>query len=201
MMVVQYKIDILHVDRYLFGAEDPHWLVERAVESAINTRVASLPVDEVLTTAKDMIQQDAIRMAQAWLDAYGAGIDLQSGLLQTVSPPAPVLAAFTEVTDAKKDRDRIIDEAREYEGRILPEARAEADQRIQKAVGDYAKRVNLAQGEADRFLSVLAEYRQAKEVTRTRLYVEAMERILSSMKVVILDPQPGEAGSRITIVE
>ena len=199
MMVVQYKIR--DVQRYLFSIEQPHWFVERAVEAAMNMRVASLPVDDVLTTAKTEIQIDAIRIAQQWLDKYDTGLVLLGGNLQKVSPPVPVLAAFTEVTDAKKDAERKIDQAREYEGQVIPQARGQAQETISRAQGQYANRVNRAQGEAARFLSVLQEYRQARQVTRTRLYVEAMERILSQMSVVVLDPEEGQARSRITIVE
>lgn len=199
MMVVQYKIR--DVQPYLFSVEEPHWFVERAVEAAMNMRVASLPVDDVLTTAKTEIQIDAIRIAQQWLDQYDTGLVLLGGNLQKVSPPVPVLAAFNEVTDAKKDAERKIDQAREYEGQVIPQARGQAQETISRAQGDYANRVNRAQGQAARFLSVLQEYRQARQVTRTRLYVEAMERILSQMRLVVLDPEKGEARSRITIVE
>ena len=166
----------------------------------MNMRVASLPVDDVLTTAKSEIQIEAIRIAQQWLDEYDTGLVLLGGNLQKVSPPVPVLAAFTEVTDAKKDAERKIDQAREYDGRVIPRARGEAQETISRAEGFYADRVNRAQGEAGRFLSVLEEYRQARLITRTRLYVEAMERILSRMKLVILDAQQGQAPSKVTIV-
>ena len=199
MMVVQYKIR--DVQRFLFDTENPRWLVERAVESAVIQRVGSLPVDDVLTTAKNEIQIEAIALAQQWLDGYGAGIVLLGGNLQVVTPPVPVIAAFNEATDAKKDAERIVDQAREYEGRIIPQARGQAQEIISRAQGYQAERVNRAKGEAGRFLSVLKEYRQAKQITRTRLYVEAMERILSQAKLVILDAREGQAPAKITIVE
>ena len=119
MMVVQYKIS--DAVGYLFNAEDPHWLVERTVESVMNRQVASLKVDDVLTTAKGAIQVEAIASAQELLDAYGAGIVLLGGNLQAVDPPVPVMEAFKEVASAKKDRDRLIDEAHEYCSRVLPD--------------------------------------------------------------------------------
>ncbi len=199
MMVVQYKIR--DVERYLFATEEPRWLVERAVEVALNRRVGSQAVDDVLTTAKDEIQIDAVRTAQRWLDDYGAGVVLLGANLQVVSPPVPVLDAFKDVTDAKKDAERMADEAREYEGKIVPQARGDAQQIVSKAEGAYADRVKRAEGEAERFRSVLAEYRQAADITRTRLYVEAMEDILSRMKVIIVDRQAEQGSSKITIVE
>ena len=199
MMVVQYKIS--DPVAYLFNAEDPHWLVERTVESVMARQVASLKVDDVLTTAKGAIQVEAIASAQDLLNAYGAGIVLLGGNLQVVDPPVPVMESFKEVASAKKDRDRLIDEAHEYCSRVLPEANGRAQQMISRAHGFYADRVDRARGDADRFLSLLAEYRQAKDITRTRLYIETMERVFSKMDVVILDRMEGEGASKITIVE
>lgn len=199
MMVVQYKIR--DPAAYLFETEAPHWLVERTVESAMSRLVASHRVDDVLTTAKGTIEVEAVSVAQALLDAYGAGVVLLGGSLQVVDPPIPVMDAFTEVAGAKKDSERLIDEAREYESRILPAARGEAQRIISKAEGVYADRVNRASGEASRFRDVLAEYRLAKDITRTRLYVEAMERLFSKMNVVVLDRAGGEGRSNVTIVE
>jgi len=199
MMRVQYKTP--DPIAYLFNAEDPHWLVERTVESVVNRLVASLPVDDMLTTAKGRIQIDAITLAQQLLDEYQAGIVLDKGDLQVVDPPVPVQPAFNEVTDAKKDSERTIDQAREYVGSVLPEARGRAQQRISRAEGLSADRVDRARGDANRFLSMLTEYRQAKAITRARLYVDSMERVFSKMKVVIFDPADGEGDSRIHIVE
>jgi membrane protease subunit HflK len=198
-LVVQYKIRD-PVD-YLFRAEEPRWLVERAIETALNRRVACLPVDDVLTTAKGQIQVDALETAQDLLDRYESGIVLLGANLQIVTPPVPVISAFKEVASAKKDSERLIDEAREYEGQVLPEARGKAQQMINQAQGVYADRVNRARGDSSRFLSVLAEYQQAKQVTRTRLFVDAMERLFAKMKVIIVNRRnPGDT-SRVTIVD
>ncbi|MCK4659864.1 MAG: FtsH protease activity modulator HflK [Phycisphaerae bacterium] len=199
MMVVQYKIR--DPVAYLFNAEEPHWLVERAVESSIDRLVASLRVDDVLTSAKGEIQIKTVELAQELLDTYESGIVLWKGDLQVVDPPIPVMEAFKEVASAKKDSERKIDEAHEYQSRILPKARGEAQRLLSEAHAFHADRVSRAQGDADRFLSVLTEYRHAKGITRARLYVEFMERVFSKMHVVILDQADGESASRITIVD
>lgn len=199
MMVVQYKIR--DPVAWLFKTDQPHWLVERAVESTMNGLVASCKVDDVLTTAKGAIQVESITIAQELLNSYDAGIVLLGGNLQVVDPPVPVMEAFKDVASAKKDSERKIDEAHEYAGRILPQARGTAQQFISQAQGNYADRTNQAKGNANRFLSLLAEYRQAMEVTRTRLYVESMERIFSKMNVVVLDHMDGENASKLTVVE
>ena len=199
MMVVQYKIK--DPVTYLFGADEPNWLVERTVECATNQQIASLGVDEVLTTAKAQIQIDAIATAQAWLDRYDSGIALLGGNLQQVVPPVPVNDAFKEVTDAKKDSERVKDEARGYVNRIVPQARGEAQRIVSRAEGFYASRVNRARGDASRFESVLAEYRKAKDVTRTRLFVETMQEVFAQAKAVVLNTDSTTGPTRITIVD
>lgn len=200
MMVVQYKIR--DPVEYLFRVDEPRWLVERAVESAMNQYVARLPVDDVLTDAKNRIQLDTIDIAQKMLDdKYNAGIRLLGGNLQEVSPPVPVIDAFKDVASAKKDSERKIDEAREDAGRIILKATGEARQLISNAEGSAASRIDTARGDTARFLSLLEEYRKAKEVTRTRLYVDAMERILARTKVVILPDEEEAGASKLTVVE
>jgi len=198
MMVVQYKIR--EPKAFLFLAEEPHWLVERTVESAMNEYVARLSVDDVLTTAKSEMQVETIQRAQAMLDAYQAGVVLLGGNLQEVAPPLPVVEAFKEVASAKKDSERLLDEAREYESRVLPKVTGDAEQIVSQAEGYRAKRIDSAQGEAARFLSLLAEYSNAKEVTRMRLFIEAVERVMANARLVVLGAGQDNR-SRINVIE
>ena len=197
-MVVQYKVR--RAEEYLFRTEAPGRLVERVVEAAMNECVARLPVDEVLTTAKQQVQVEVIEAAQRLLDAGGAGVVLLGGNLQEVAPPASVIQAFKEVASAKKDAERAAEEAREYAEKTVKKSAGDAQTMIAKAEGYRARRVDTARGDAARFVSLLADYRGAESVTRTRLFVEAMERILMRAKVVILGDSDRTAGSRITIV-
>ncbi len=199
MMIAQYKIRAPVA--YLFEAEEPDWLVERAVECAVNQQIASLAVDDVLTTAKSQIQVEAIAAAQAWLDQYDSGITLLGGSLQQVVPPVPVMDAFKEVTDAKKDSDRAKDEARGYANRVIPQARGEAQRIVSRAEGSNASRVNQARGEASRFESILAEYRKATAITRTRLFVETMQQVFAQAKTVVLDTNTATGATRVVIVD
>lgn len=194
MMVVQYKLRN-PVD-YLFSAEQPDWLVERTVESALSAAVAWRRVDDILTSAKAEIQIEAIEEAQRRLDLYGAGIALLGGNLQVVSPPAPVIAAFNDVTAAKKDSESLVENARLYANQVVPGARGEAQEMVSRAQGEAELRVNEAKGEASRFESLLAEYRRDPQVTRRRLYLESVERVLARTDVVVT-----RNGSRITILE
>lgn len=197
-MIVQYKIR--DPAAFLFRAEAPHWLVERSVEAAVNEYVARLSVDDVLTTAKERIQIETIKQAQVLLDSYRAGLVLLGGNLQEVAPPPAVIEAFNEVASAKKDSERALDEAREYEGKAVARAGGEAQGVVSRAEGYRANRVGVAQGDAARFSSLLAEYRKARDVTRTRLYVEALERIFAAGKLVILGRDRSDR-AHVTIVE
>jgi membrane protease subunit HflK len=194
MMVVQYKLR--DPADYLFRAEQPEFLIERAVEAALSSSVSFRRVDDLLTGSKAEVQIEAIEDAQRLLDLYGAGVVLLGGNLQMVSPPAPVIAAFNDVTAAKKDAERQVEDARLYANQIVPGARGEAAQLVSGARGQADLRVNQARGEADRFQSLLAEYRRDPPVTRRRLYLETMERVLSRAEVVVVND-----ASRVTILD
>jgi modulator of FtsH protease HflK len=194
MMVVQYKLR--DPGQYLFGAEQPEFLVERAVESALSSAVSFRRVDDVLTGSKSEIQVEAVEEAQRLLDLYHSGIMLLGGNLQTVSPPAPVMAAFNDVTAAMKDAEKQVEDARLYANQTVPGARGEAAAMVGSARGQADLRVNQARGEADRFLSMLAEYRRDPSLTRRRLYLETMERVLARAEVMVVSD-----ASKVTILE
>ncbi|MEJ2720777.1 MAG: FtsH protease activity modulator HflK [bacterium] len=194
MMVVQYKIK--DPDKYLFQTSEPNLMIERAVESEMSSYIASIGVDDVLTTAKAEIEIHAVKAAQVLLDDYGAGVTLLTGNLQVVSPPVPVIEAFNDVARAKKDSERAIEDARMYANEVIPQARGDAQTVINKALGEYEMRVNKARGEAERFNGLLREYERNRDVTKTRLYLETMERVLKTTKVVIVDDS-----SKVTIIE
>ena len=194
MMVAQYRVTDLR--DYLFATSDPDGLIERTVESALAARIAGMRVDDVLTTAKAEIEIESVRAAQAELDGYGAGVRLLGGNLQTVSPPVPVLEAFNDVTRAKKDNERLIENARSYANEILPQARAEANEQVMQARATADARVRQSRGEAQRFTSLREEYERQPQLTRRRLYLETMERILDRAEVVVL-----EDGTRLNWIE
>jgi membrane protease subunit HflK len=194
MMVVQYKT--INADEYLFATSEPDWLIERAVESVMASYISSMPVDDVLTTAKAEIENRAVREAQELLNGYGAGVTLLTGNLQVVSPPVPVVEAFNDVARAKKDSERAVEDARVYANEVIPQAEGEAQSMIKAAEGSYEMRVNTARGKAGRFAGLLREYEEDREITKTRLYLEMIERILARTKVVIVDER-----SEVTIIE
>jgi membrane protease subunit HflK len=144
-------------------------------------------IDEVLTTGKAQIQQDAQILLQALLEQYKGGVQVAAVQLQDVSPPEAVAAAFKDVTNAKEDREKLINQAQSYRNDILPKAQGEAAQVVNQSKGYAQARLNRAQGEANRFVAVLREYNQAKDIISKRLYIETMEEILPNIEKIVID--------------
>jgi membrane protease subunit HflK len=151
-------------------------------------------IDEALTTGKAIIQQDAQDLLQRILDQYTAGVQVAAVQLQDVDPPDAVAAAFKDVTNAKEDREKLINQSQGYRNDIIPKAKGEAAQIVNQAKGYAQARLNRAQGEANRFTATLKEYNQAKEIISKRIYIETLEEILPHVDKVIID---GKTGDRV----
>jgi membrane protease subunit HflK len=149
-------------------------------------------IDEALTTGKAQIQQDAQILLQSLLDQYQGGVQIAAIQLQDVSPPEAVAAAFKDVTNAKEDREKLINQSQSYRNDILPKAQGEAAQVVNQSKGYAQARLNRAQGEANRFLATLKEYNQAKDIISKRIYIETMEEILPNMEKIIIDGKMGD---------
>ena len=184
--VVQYRIKDLRA--YLFNVTPPvEDLVRDVSREAIRAVVGKRQTDEVLTAARGPIEGETRERIQTVLDGYGAGIHIQSVQLQDVQPPESVKEAFAEVTSAEQDKARMLLEAGGYAAKVVPEARGVAAELLNQARGYKESHVLRAQGEADRFLALLTEYRKAPAVTRSRLYIETLEEILPQMEKVIME--------------
>jgi membrane protease subunit HflK len=188
--IVQYKIK--EAQQYLFQVADIHDTIGKAAEASMREIVGKSKIDEALTTGKAQIQQDAQVLLQSILDQYQAGVQVAAVQLQDVDPPEAVAAAFKDVTNAKEDREKLINQSQGYRNDILPKAKGEAAQMVNQAKGYAQARLNRAQGEANRFLATLKEYNQAKDIISKRLYIETMEEILPNIEKVILDGKGGE---------
>ena len=128
---------------------------------------------------------------QKTLDSYGAGVLVTQVQLQKVDPPAQVIDAFRDVQAARADQERLQNEAQAYANRIIPEARGEAERILQAAQGYRDQVIALAKGEADRFISVYDQYKKAPDVTRQRIFIETMEKVLGDTEKVIVDDKAG----------
>jgi membrane protease subunit HflK len=189
--VVQYRIRDLA--DWLFGirSEEREDVIRDAARATVRAVVARSPVDTVLTQRGPI--QDEIRMQlQALLDRYRAGVHVQSVQLQDVDPPAAVREAFADVTSAAQDRESAVLEAQGYADKVVPQARGRAEEALNQARAYREQRILEAQGQVATFQALLAEYQRAPAVTRERLYLETMERILPGMDKVIMEEGASE---------
>ncbi len=194
-IIVQYRI--LDPGKFLFNIRDPHVTVRVASEAALREVIGANTIDEALTVGKFAIQENTKRLLQQILDSYGSGLQIVAVQLQDVHPPDQVREAFRDVASAKEDKIRLINEAEGYRNAILPETRGRAAQIVNNAEAYMEEKILKAKGDADRFKSVLAEYEKAKDITRTRLYLETMEEILPGMDKFLLG---GDSGSVLPIL-
>jgi membrane protease subunit HflK len=176
---------------FLFNVKDPEVLTRRVAESAMREVVGRTPAEEIRTRGRVKAQEEVRDLIQKTLDYYKAGIYITSVQLEKADPPPQVLDAFEEVQRAEQDQDKFIREAERYSNRVLGEARGRASQILEEAKAYKARVVAEAQGEAQRFLQVLEEYRKAPEVTRKRIYLETLERIMARASKFILDGEKG----------
>jgi membrane protease subunit HflK len=189
---VQWKIS--DAGRYLFKIRDPESTVKIAAESAMREIIGQTDLQPALTEARGDVEAKTKRLLQQILTDYGAGIEITELKLQDVQPPPPVIDAFDDVQRSLQDRDRLRNEADAYRNDILPRARGEAQRTIQEAQAYKEKLVNEADGEAQRFVSVFEAYRQNPDVTRRRMYLETLQKVLSDTDKVILDKGAGGTG-------
>lgn len=183
--VVQYSI--ASPASYLFRASGVDQAVASAVEAAMERQISSRAVDEVLTTEKIAIQNTVLRTAQRLVDQLDLGVVLSTVNIRSVTPPAEAADAFRDVASARADAARIVNEAEGYGNDILPRARGEAQQMLASSHGYRASKIQQAQGDAARFERLAAEYRRNPEVTRSRLFLEAMEEVLPRLRKTIVD--------------
>jgi membrane protease subunit HflK len=197
-LAVQYRI--VDLGKFLFQVSDPGdpdrdarqgrpdgRTLKDATESALRQVVGQRGIDAPLIDDKSGVQESTKLLLQQILDEYQTGIEVQQVVLQRVRPPDPVRDAFDDVVRARVDKESRINEANAYEQEQVPVAKGQAQQTIQAASAFKEARVAQAKGEASKFLSVLNEYNKSKDVTRRRLYLEAMEKILPGITIFIVE--------------
>jgi len=176
---------------YLFNILAPEDTVKAAAESAMREVVGQTKLDDLLTTAREVVQDDTRILLQSILDGYGAGINIERVQLQKTEAPPPVIDAFNDVQRARQDQERLQNQAEAYRNRIVPTARGEAAGILEEAAAYRERVVKEAQGEASRFDQILATYQVAPDVTRRRLYIETLRDVLRGANKVILDEGAG----------
>ena len=191
-IIVQYQVS--DPAKFLFNVYDLEGrsgTIKDAAEVALRHVVGQRPIDDVLIGEKLQVETDIRQLLQQIIDGYDAGIRIIETKLQTVRPPQEVAAAFSDVVSAREDKDRFIKQADGYREDIIPKARGEAERIIRQAEGYKTERTERAHGDAERFLAVLREYQNARDVTRKRLYLETMEKILPGIRKFVIDSDTG----------
>jgi membrane protease subunit HflK len=175
--------------KYLFNIRDPIMAI-RDISESVNRRIVGNRSFDYVLQNREEVNKMAQEELQKILDEYESGIRVVNVRLQNVVPPDPVKGAFNEVNEAQQEKERLINEAQETYNRQIPQAKGEAERAINGARGFALERVNHAKGDVARFSAVLKEYRNAKEVTKQRLYLEAYQTILPNAKeIYIIDSE------------
>ncbi|MFA7555213.1 MAG: FtsH protease activity modulator HflK [Spongiibacteraceae bacterium] len=188
-LTVQYNI--ADPKAFVLKVKNPELSLQHATDSALRHVVGSSKLDEVVSTGREKIGIDVEVRLQEYLDIYGAGIQIVKVNIQEAKPPSEVKEAYDDVIRAREDQERVINEAQAYSNGIIPEARGRSQRIIEEANGYKAKVIVEATGEARRFESLLTEFHKAPEVTRERLYLDAVESVMSNSSKVLVDIEGG----------
>ncbi len=184
-MTVQYVIT--DARDYFLEVEDPEISLQHAAESAIRHVVGSSTMDNAITTGRDQIAQDTMIRLQDYMDLYGTGVTIRQVNIEQSLPPQQVRDAFDDVIKAREDNQSFQNQARAYANQVVPESRGQARRQIEEANAYKERVIAQAEGEARRFEQLLVEYQKAPEVTRERLYIDALQQVMSSVSKVMID--------------
>jgi membrane protease subunit HflK len=180
---------IKNASNYLFNLEKPEDLIRDATRTSLRQVVGEMGIDSILTTARANILEKTMALTQTSLDRWDSGVHLVGVQLLQADPPPEVMEAFRDVASAREDRETYVNEAYGYLNSIVPEARGKAEKDVMEAQGFSAEQVNRANGDASRFLLQHGEHQKARKVTETRIYIEAMEKILPSVEKILINPE------------
>ncbi|WP_303723089.1 FtsH protease activity modulator HflK [Malonomonas rubra] len=188
--IVQFQVS--DPFKYIFKIQDPVGTIRDICEAMVRKAIGNANVTQVLTTERAALAGEIQQNLQQTLNQYDIGVRIVTVKFQDVTPPDPVKDAFNEVNEAEQQKESLIFQAREQFNREVPRARGEAKRALQEAEGYAVERINKAQGETNRFLALLAEYKKAPEVTRRRIHLETMEVILPRLEeTYIMDDNNG----------
>jgi len=182
--IVQFRIN--DPVMFLFNVRNVTETLRDMSESTMQEVVGDRSVDEVIVLNRKDIADQATQILQDKMDFYNSGIEIVTINLQNVNPPDPVKPAFNDVNSAKQERERIVNDAWQQYNSVIPEARGKAKRTIEEAEGYAINRKNRASGDANRFLKILAQYKTAKTVTRERMYLETMQKIMPKLEHVYI---------------
>jgi modulator of FtsH protease HflK len=190
-MIVQYRVS--DPSKYLFQLKDPDEALRATAEVALRSMVGRTSIDDVITTGRETVQAETRAWLQKLMDNYQSGLSVTEVKLQAVDAPDEVKEAFHDVVRAREEKEKLINQAKGYAADQLPKARGKARSIVREAEGYREQRVLEANGDAAKFESQYAEYKKAESVTRQRLYLETMERVLGGVdQKTLVDAQVGK---------
>lgn len=189
--VVQYRVTDPY--NYLFKIRNAEQTLRDISESAMRQIVGDRTVNEVLTVGRAEVSLEAQKLIQKMADEYESGLRIEQVVLQDINPPDPVKPSFNDVNEAQQEKETLINQAKSDYNKVIPRAEGQAEETIQRAEGYAIDRVNRAEGEASRFDQLYREYMKAPEVTKRRIYLETMEKILPEMGNKIVTDQNGNS--------
>lgn len=188
-LTVQY--DIKSARDFTLNVKNPETSLKQATDSAIRHVVGSSKLDYVLSTGREAVGDAVKERLQDYLDNYGTGINVVKINVKKAEPPVAVKEAYDDVIKAREDKERVVNEAQAYANGIIPEARGAAQRVLEEATAYREKVIAEADGESKRFEQLLTEYRKAPEVTRQRLYLDAVQEVMSNSSKVLVDVKGG----------
>jgi len=196
--VVHWKIDTRPgkkgVRNFLFNIRNPEETVKNAAEAAMREVIGKSEFEFARTQGRVQLAAETKKLLQEILDDYGAGIEVRAIQVQKVDPPASVLNAFRDVQAARADKERMVNEATAYLNENVQKAEGEAERIVKAGEAYRAEQIAKAAGEASRFLAVYGQYVKNKDVTKRRIYMEALREVLGSIDKVFIDTRSGGTG-------
>ncbi len=184
-LLIQYRVG--NSRDFVFNVQFPETVLVTSAEVALRSAVGQMTIDAVITEERARVQDETRVFLSRLMEDYGTGILVTDVRLQVADPPEEVRDAFQEVVRAQADKERRINEAQAYANDVVPRARGERQRLIEEATAFRDREILRAQGESERFLSVLTAYQMAPETTRERLHIEALERVLRDVDLILLD--------------
>lgn len=188
-ITVQYNVS--DVRAFALNVRDPEASLRHATDSAVRHVVGSTELNQALSEGRQAIAAEVKQRLQTYLNTYESGIQVINVNIQEARPPEEVRSAFDDVIKAKEDESRLKNQAQAYANGVIPEARGKAQRMIEEAEAYKAEVIARAEGESDRFEKLLAEYKRAPQVTRERLYIDAVENVMSNASKVMVDVKGG----------
>ena len=188
-LTVQYNI--ANAKDFVLSIKNPVTSLEQATDSALRHVVGSTGLDGVISTGREEVAVSTAEKLQELLNVYTSGINVVKINIEEARPPTEVRAAYDDVIKAREDLERLVNEAQAYSNGVIPEARGEAQRLREEAEGYLSQVVSKSEGEAKRFTSLLKEYKKAPRVTRERLYLDAIEQVMSNSTKILVDTEGG----------